>query len=95
MRPPPREQPSASTFLSGGVEATLLFSVAAALRWNGVEKFYDYAEWLDYLIAHFLAPWGYTLDGTVTWQGEELGDVGRLVVTRNDVRAVPLSVAVE
>lgn len=37
------------------------------LKWDGGEKFYDYVEWLEYLISHFIEPWGYTLNGSVTW----------------------------
>jgi len=37
------------------------------LEWDGVEKFYDYVEWLEYLISHFIKPWGYTLNGSVAW----------------------------
>lgn len=55
------------------------------IEWDGAEKFSDYVEWLRYLIEHFLAPWGYTLNGTVTWQGEEIGDVGRIVCADNVV----------
>ncbi len=54
--------------------------------WDGGEKFYNYVEWLEYIICHFLEPWGYTLNGTVTWQGEEHLDVGRIVVTNNAVK---------
>jgi hypothetical protein len=57
----------------------------AGLAWNGTEKFYHYAEWLEYLIEHFLAPWGYTLNGTVRWSGEEPGDSGLLQVANNHV----------
>lgn len=57
-----------------------------ALRWNEVEKFYDYIEWLKYLIEHFFAPWGYRLDGEVTWSGEENDDVGKIIVEDNEVR---------
>lgn len=46
-----------------------------AIVWDGREKFYFYTEWLDYLIAHFLKPWGYTLNGTVHWVCDELSDV--------------------
>lgn len=28
----------------------------SAIRWDGVEKFYYYAEWLQYLVDHFLRP---------------------------------------
>ncbi len=55
------------------------------IEWDGAEKFYDYTEWLRYLIGHFLAPWGYELNGEVTWSGESAGDVGKIVVVNNDV----------
>lgn len=58
----------------------------SVLSWDGNEKFYDYVEWLNYLIAHFLKPWGYTLNGAVEWQGEERGDQGRIVVNNNTVK---------
>ena len=31
------------------------------LAWNGGEKFYNYVEWLDYLLNNFFIPWNYTL----------------------------------
>lgn len=55
------------------------------LEWNGSEKFYNYVEWMEYLIAHFFKPWGYTLNGTIEWHGEDRHDVGRIVVANNDV----------
>jgi hypothetical protein len=60
------------------------------LEWNGVEKFYYYAEWLEYLTRKFLNPLGYTVSGSVTWQGEEHGDHGTLhAPTNQDVRQMP------
>jgi hypothetical protein len=56
-----------------------------AIEWNGGEKFYNYVEWLEYIIEHFLKPWGYVLNGTVTWEGEEQGDVGKIIVNDNVV----------
>lgn len=57
----------------------------AALRWDGGEKFYNYIEWLNYLIDNFFKPWGYVLNGEVEWQGEERDDQGRIVVKENKV----------
>ena len=48
------------------------------LEWDQGEKFYHYVEWLEYLIKHFLGPWGYKLSGTVYWQGEAHDDMGRI-----------------
>jgi hypothetical protein len=56
-----------------------------AVLWSGDEQFYDYVAWLEYLIDHFLGPWGYRLDGAVTWQGERASDLGKIVVTDNEV----------
>lgn len=58
------------------------------IEWDGVEKFYDYTEWLRYLIEHFLAPAGYVLEGEVEWQGEEPDDIGKIVVKNNEVTAL-------
>ena len=58
-----------------------------AIEWDGNEKFYSYVEWLKYLIHHFLAPWGYTLDGEVVWSGEDREDIGKIVVENNEVQA--------
>lgn len=53
------------------------------IQWNGMEKFYDYVEWLQYLINNFIEPWGYVLRGEVNWQGEEAADVGMIWVENN------------
>lgn len=55
------------------------------IEWDGGEKFYDYVRWLQYLLENFLEPWGYTLNGTVEWQGEDDDDRGRIVVKDNKV----------
>lgn len=56
------------------------------IAWSRLEKFYNYDTWLKYLIKHFLQPWGYTLNGSVQWQGEDPDDRGTLVVVNNAVR---------
>lgn len=56
-----------------------------ALAWDEGEKFYDYVEWLAYLIEHFFKPWGYVLDGVVEWDGEDRKDVGTITVTGNEI----------
>ena len=52
-------------------------------------KFYEYEKWIEYLIEHFLAPWGYNLNGEVTWSGEEDGDIGKIRVEHNLVKIYP------
>lgn len=55
------------------------------IAWDGGEKFYAYVEWITYIVAKFLKPWGYVLNGEVLWQGEDSGDFGKIVVTDNEV----------
>lgn len=35
-----------------------------SIEWNGGEKFYDYAEWMKFLIQHFLMPGAFALTGS-------------------------------
>lgn len=55
------------------------------LAWDDGEKFYNYEEWLNYLIERFFAPLGYVLDGEITWQGEASDDFGTIRVVDNVV----------
>jgi hypothetical protein len=55
------------------------------LVWDGGEKFYNYVEWLNYLINHFFEKWGVKLNGEITWEGEESEDMGKIVVVDNVV----------
>jgi hypothetical protein len=55
------------------------------LEWDGSEKFYNYIEWLKYLINHFFEPWGIKLNGEVEWQGEDSDDFGKIIATDNVV----------
>lgn len=55
------------------------------LKWDEGEKFYEYEAWLEYIIEHFMTPWGRTLNGDVEWQGEDRDDIGVLVVRDNVV----------
>ena len=56
-----------------------------AIEWDGGEKFYHYVEWIEYLVEHFLKPWGYVVNGQVEWNGEDRDDIGRIVVHDNKV----------
>lgn len=55
------------------------------LVWDGGEKFYNYEEWLNYLIDNFFEPLGYVLNGDIEWQGEEYDDLGTIHVVDNVV----------
>ena len=39
------------------------------IAWNGVERFYNYEQWIQYYITNFFGPWGLVLSGEVGWQG--------------------------
>jgi len=59
------------------------------LMWNGREKFYCYEDWLIYMIEKFFKPWNCVLNGTIAWQGEDVGDWGELVVIDNELSVQP------
>lgn len=50
------------------------------LMWDEGEKFYDYVEWLQYLIDHFFSPWSTLLNGIISWRGESFDDMGKIIV---------------
>ena len=52
----------------------------SVLEWDEGEKFYNYVEWLKYLVTNFLTPWGYSLCGVVSWEGEESDDFGQIKI---------------
>jgi hypothetical protein len=55
-----------------------------AIEWDGGEKFYEYFEWIKYLIEHFIKPWGYVLNGEVEWRGEDWCDTGVISIKENN-----------
>jgi hypothetical protein len=57
-----------------------------ALVWDEGEKFYDYTEWLKYLIEHVFIPRGYVLNGEVSYQGDDNDDRGLIIAENNEVR---------
>lgn len=56
------------------------------IEWDGNEKFYDYVQWLQFIIDKRLKPWGYTLSGSVHYAGEGRGDTGMIAII--DGRAI-------
>ncbi len=55
------------------------------ISWDEGEKFYDYIEWMKFIIDEFIKPWGHVANGTITWQGEDSDDYGLLIVENNVV----------
>jgi hypothetical protein len=76
-------------------------AAARTITWDGHEKFHDAAEWIGYLIEHFLRrdacaqasgdpqfrgfTFDHVLNGRVLVQGEDPRDRWTLVVADNDV----------
>ncbi len=50
------------------------------LGWDNNEKFYDYVEWLQFIIDEILKPAGVKLTGTVNYSGDDPCDCGLLIV---------------
>jgi len=57
------------------------------IEWDGGEKFYNYVEWLEYIVDKILAPRGYKLSGEVYWDGEDSEDKGKITVKNNKIVA--------
>ena len=55
------------------------------IEWDDAEKFYEYVDWMDYLIRKFIKPWGYVANGDIEWFGEDHNDFGLLIVKDNIV----------
>lgn len=66
------------------------------IEWDGNEKFYNSAEWMKYLIDHFLKPGAiadlpflqknHVVNGIIDAQGEEASDRWQIVVENNVVK---------
>jgi hypothetical protein len=56
--------------------------------WDGGEKFYNYVEWLQYILENFLLPFDKYLDGEVIWQGEDIMDRGRIIADKDMIKIV-------
>ena len=71
-----------------GIWCQWIINIDKKLEWNGAEKFYNYIEWLEYLIKNIFAPRGYKLDGRIRFQGERFLDIGIIYVKDNSVRKI-------
>jgi len=59
-----------------------------AIVFDGNEKFYDYTEWLKWVIDNWIVKWGITANGEMLWSGEQTSDNGVIRVINNVVEAV-------
>jgi len=55
------------------------------IMWDGAEKFYNYVEWIEYIIKSILEPRGYIVNGEVKWFGEDRHDNGKIIIKNNIV----------
>lgn len=78
---PPRTQPSLYCYWKPLKNKKGLCAIEA-------DNFYNYTEWLIYLINTFLQPNGYSLNGEVYYYGETREDFGLIKVTNNIVEAI-------
>ena len=53
------------------------------LQWDNNEKFYNYIEWLEYLIAKIFIPNEVVVSGSVDYRGEEWDDNGTITIVDN------------
>ncbi len=71
------------------------------LEWDGGEKFYNYVEWLEYIINSVLphiveeGDEPLSLTGAITWAGEEPEDLGRILVNNNVVTVQEAKISYE
>lgn len=56
-----------------------------SIEWDCGDKFYEYTDWIKYIIKEVLQPKDYKLNGTVDWIGEELDDRGKIIIKDNEV----------
>lgn len=56
------------------------------IEWDGVEKFYKYLDWLEYIIKNILERNGYTLSGEVIAEGELIEeDLSTIKIVNNRI----------
>ena len=55
------------------------------IEWDDSEKFYYYAEWLEYIVSRILVPAKVTLIGEVQYQGDDATDQGSIKIKNNKV----------
>lgn len=84
---PPAMQP--------GIWCQWFINANGELAWDGGEKFYNYVEWLEYLIRNFFEPEGLTLSGKCMYIGERGDDWGYICVDNNVVTKIPNDLQVD
>lgn len=55
------------------------------IEWDENEKFYNYVEWLQYIVDKILKPRGYFLTGEVEYNGDNGRGRGYIIATEDDI----------
>jgi hypothetical protein len=55
------------------------------IRWNGTEKFYNYVEWLEYLLNIINIFTECQFSGIILWNGGDKNDCGTIIVKDNQI----------
>jgi len=58
------------------------------LLWTWDLRTIKHMEWLEYLIYHFFRPWGYVLNGTLSWFNDVADNSGDIVVDNNKIKII-------
>lgn len=58
-------------------------SDGTAIIWDEIENFYNYVDWIQYMIKNFFNPWDYILNGDIAWQGDAVKDKGIINIINN------------
>ena len=52
---------------------------------NKILSFHHHIEWLIYIIENFIKKWGYSMNGSVKWKGDDIFDKGVIRVRNNRI----------
>ena len=77
---PPKTQPS--------LWCQWIINEDGDLCWDGGEKFYNYIEWLRYLIDNFFIKENLILNGKIDFQGEYDDDKGTIEIENNLIKVI-------
>ena len=75
---PPRSQPG--DWLQWVAKPSEDDDLKMAIEWDGNEKFYNYVEWMKYIIDRIITPRGGVANGTIKWRGDDCYDIGSIVL---------------
>ena len=58
------------------------------IKWDQNEKFYNYVDWIKYIIDKILKPNNFSLTGVVKWVGQDIFDKGEIRIKNNTVKLI-------